>query len=68
MAPFINSSLVTVEMNNSKLCIDFSSCNNDFTDDSCFNDLLLGIEFNNTLDEPDLTDRTISLTVSLTKH
>ena len=68
MAPLINSSFVTVEMNNSKLCIDFSSCDNDFTDDSCFNSLLLGIEFNNTLDEPDLTDRTISLTVSLTKH
>ena len=68
MAPLINSSFVTVEMNNSKLCIDFSSCDNDFTDDSCFNNLLLGIEFNNILDEPAVTDRTISLTVSLTKH
>lgn len=48
----------------SVLCVDLKPCKNDFIDDTCFNDVLQGIEYNNTKDEPNLTQRIITLTVS----
>lgn len=48
---------------NTSSCINFSGCDNSFNS-SCFNNLLMGVRFNNSEDEPNLSDRTITFTVS----
>lgn len=47
-----------------EVCVNFSSCHNDFTNTSCFTTLLTGFMYDNIEDEPNLTPRNITLTVS----
>lgn len=49
---------------NGGICIDFSTCNNDFVSDTCFNSILTSIKYASTEDEPVVAERTIRLTVS----
>lgn len=51
---------------NGGICIDFSTCNNDFVSDTCFNSILTSIKYASTEDEPVVAERTIRLTVSKT--
>ncbi len=47
-----------------RLCVNVSSCNNDFTDSSCFYSFLSAVTFSVSEDEPNLDSRNISFTVS----
>ena len=62
---FLNSSDISVsKTSNGSICIDVSSCNNDFSNQTCFNSILTSIIYNNTEDEPVVASRVILLTVS----
>ena len=59
-----NSANFILNETETQVCVDFSSCHNDFTNTSCFTKLLGGFLYDNIEDEPDLTPRDITLTVS----
>ena len=46
------------------LCVNLTSCNNDFINTSCFYNLLSAVQFQSIADEPNLDNRTVSFTVS----
>ena len=46
------------------LCINVTSCDNNFVSSSCYRNYLKGVWFNNSEDEPNLQNRSIVFTVS----
>ena len=48
------------------LCVNVTSCNNDFTNISCFYSFLSAVQFSSLKDEPNLETRNVSFTVSYT--
>ena len=63
-APSLNYSYI-FEDTYTRLCINVTSCDNDFPDYMCLNHFLRAVMFNNSLDEPAVVDRSIEFTVSL---
>ena len=59
-----NVSDLIFNISDSEVCVDFNSCNSNFSDTTCFSNLLRGFLYSNDEDEPNLTVRRIIITVS----